>query len=54
MAYSTMDALTAYLRLPLLASSGVAVLLSGLLYFKQKHVFTPVHSHPPPLADASH
>lgn len=27
-----------WLRLPVLASSGLAVLLSGLLYFKQKYV----------------
>jgi len=40
MAYLTMETLTAYLRLPLLASSGVAALLSGLIYFKQKHVFS--------------
>jgi hypothetical protein len=26
-----------YLRVPILASSGVAALLSGLLYFKQKY-----------------
>lgn len=27
-----------YLRLPVIASSGLAVLGSGLLYFKQKYV----------------
>ena len=34
---SALDTFMSYLRLPLLASSGVAALLSGLLYFKQKH-----------------
>jgi hypothetical protein len=29
----------AYLRVPVLASSGLAVLISGLLYFKQKCAF---------------
>lgn len=34
---SSIDTFMSYLRLPLLASSGVAALLSGLLYFKQKY-----------------
>ena len=34
---SAFDTFVSYLRIPLLASSGVAALLSGLLYFKQKY-----------------
>lgn len=30
-----------FLRLPVLASSGLAVIASGLLYFKQKYDFNP-------------
>lgn len=30
-----------FLRLPMLASSGLAVIASSLLYFKQKYVVTP-------------
>jgi len=33
---STLNTIVSYLRLPFLATSGVATLLSGLLYFKQK------------------
>jgi hypothetical protein len=33
---SAMDNLMSYLRVPVLASSGIAAVLSGLLYFKQK------------------
>jgi fermentation-respiration switch protein FrsA (DUF1100 family) len=35
---STLETFMSYLKVPLLASSGVAALLSGLLYFKQKCV----------------
>lgn len=35
-----MDSFISYLRYPVLASTGVATLLSGLLYFKQKWVFS--------------
>lgn len=38
---STLDAFMSYLRLPLIASSGVAALLSGLLYFKQNEIIYP-------------
>ncbi|KAF2854591.1 BEM46 family protein-like protein [Plenodomus tracheiphilus IPT5] len=38
---SSMDTFMSYLRLPLLASSGVAALLSGLLYFKQNEIIYP-------------
>ncbi|CAN9265437.1 unnamed protein product [Alternaria alternata] len=34
---SALDTFMSYLRVPILASSGVAALLSGLLYFKQKY-----------------
>jgi hypothetical protein len=34
---SALDTFISYLRVPILASSGVAALLSGLLYFKQKY-----------------
>lgn len=33
-----MSSMLSYLRIPVLASSGLAVLGSGLLYFKQKYV----------------
>jgi hypothetical protein len=33
---SALDTFMSYLRVPLIASSGIAALLSGLLYFKQK------------------
>jgi hypothetical protein len=32
-----LDSFLSYLRIPLLASSGIAALLSGVLYFKQKY-----------------
>lgn len=35
---SALDTFMSYLRLPLLASSGIAALLSGVLYFKQKYI----------------
>lgn len=35
---TSLDTFVSYLRLPLLASSGIAALASGLLYFKQKYV----------------
>lgn len=31
-----------FLRLPVVASSGLAVVASGLLYFKQKYVVPPL------------
>jgi hypothetical protein len=34
---STLETLLSYLRIPVLASSGIAAVLSGLLYFKQKY-----------------
>ena len=34
---SALDTFMSYLKLPLLVSSGVAAVLSGLLYFKQKY-----------------
>jgi hypothetical protein len=37
---SALDTFMSYLKLPLLASSGVAAVLSGLLYFKQKYIST--------------
>ncbi|KAI8935976.1 hypothetical protein NX059_007480 [Plenodomus lindquistii] len=43
---SSMDAFISYLRLPLLASSGVAALLSGLLYFKQNELIYPRNMPP--------
>lgn len=33
-----MDTVISYLRIPLLASTGIATVLSGVLYFKQKYV----------------
>jgi hypothetical protein len=33
---SALDTFMSYLKLPVLASSGIAAVLSGLLYFKQK------------------
>jgi hypothetical protein len=41
---SALDTFMSYLRVPILASSGVAALLSGLLYFKQKYAVscTPI------------
>ncbi|KAF1845839.1 alpha/beta-hydrolase [Cucurbitaria berberidis CBS 394.84] len=38
---STLDTFMSYLKLPLIASSGVAALLSGLLYFKQNEIIYP-------------
>jgi hypothetical protein len=35
---AALDTFVSYLRIPLLASSGLAALCSGLLYFKQKYV----------------
>lgn len=43
---SALDTFMGYLRLPLIASSGVAALLSGLLYFKQNEIIYP-RSFPP-------
>jgi hypothetical protein len=40
---SALDTFMSYLKLPLLASSGVAAVLSGLLYFKQKYIYTINH-----------
>jgi fermentation-respiration switch protein FrsA (DUF1100 family) len=37
---SALDTFMSYLKLPVLASSGIAAVLSGLLYFKQKWVST--------------
>lgn len=34
---SALETLLSYLRIPVLASSGLAAILSGLLYFKQKY-----------------
>ncbi|KAF2141690.1 uncharacterized protein K452DRAFT_227990 [Aplosporella prunicola CBS 121167] len=36
-----MDGLISYLRYPVLASSGIAALLSGVLYFKQNEIIYP-------------
>lgn len=36
-AYSAMDSIFSYLRIPVLASTGLATVLSGVLYFKQKY-----------------
>jgi hypothetical protein len=33
---STLDTFMSYLKIPVLASSGLAAVISGLLYFKQK------------------
>ncbi|KAH7402013.1 BEM46 family protein [Phaeosphaeria sp. MPI-PUGE-AT-0046c] len=38
---STLNSFMSYLRLPLLASSGLAAVLSGLLYFKQNEIIYP-------------
>ncbi|KAF1915011.1 Alpha/Beta hydrolase protein [Ampelomyces quisqualis] len=38
---SALDSFMSYLRLPLLASSGLAAILSGLLYFKQNELIYP-------------
>ncbi|KAH8731390.1 Alpha/Beta hydrolase protein [Phaeosphaeriaceae sp. PMI808] len=38
---STLNTFMSYLRLPLLASSGLAAVLSGLLYFKQNELIYP-------------
>ncbi|KAL6708667.1 bem46 protein, variant [Coniothyrium glycines] len=43
---SALETVMSYLRLPLLASSGVAAVLSGLLYFKQNEIIYP-RSFPP-------
>lgn len=32
-----MDSVISYLRIPILASTGIATVLSGVLYFKQKY-----------------
>jgi len=39
--------LLSYLRIPLLATSGIAALASGLLYLKQKSAPCPHPSSPP-------
>lgn len=39
--YSAMDSVISYLRIPLLASTGIATVLSGVLYFKQKCASCP-------------
>lgn len=39
---SALDTFISYLKVPILASSGVAALLSGLLYFKQKYVILAI------------
>jgi hypothetical protein len=39
------NSMLAYLRIPVLASSGIAALLSGLLYFKQTYVYISQLSH---------
>jgi len=39
MTSSTLDTFMSYLKIPVLASSGLAAVISGLLYFKQKYVF---------------
>lgn len=38
---SALESLISYIRVPLLASSGVAAVLSGLLYFKQNEIIYP-------------
>ncbi|KAF1998066.1 BEM46 family protein-like protein [Amniculicola lignicola CBS 123094] len=38
---STLQSFMSYLRVPVLASSGIAALLSGLLYFKQNELIYP-------------
>jgi len=38
---STMESILSYLKIPVLASSAVAVLASGLLYFKQNELIYP-------------
>ncbi|OAL06787.1 alpha/beta-hydrolase [Phaeosphaeriaceae sp. SRC1lsM3a] len=38
---SALNSFMSYLRLPLLASSGLAAVLSGLLYFKQNEIIYP-------------
>ncbi|OAL53192.1 BEM46 family protein-like protein [Pyrenochaeta sp. DS3sAY3a] len=38
---SALETFMSYLRLPLLASSGIAAVLSGLLYFKQNEIIYP-------------
>ncbi|KAF2499820.1 BEM46 family protein [Lophium mytilinum] len=38
---SAIDTLLSYLRVPVLASSGLAAVLSGLLYFKQNEIIYP-------------
>ncbi|KAI4640856.1 uncharacterized protein J4E92_007951 [Alternaria infectoria] len=38
---SALDTFISYLKVPILASSGVAALLSGLLYFKQNEIIYP-------------
>ncbi|KAJ4344019.1 bem46 protein, variant [Ascochyta clinopodiicola] len=38
---TALDTLMSYLRIPLLASSGIAALCSGLLYFKQNELIYP-------------
>lgn len=39
---SALDSFMGYLRVPLIASSGIAALLSGLLYFKQKYAMVAI------------
>ncbi|OCK82471.1 BEM46 family protein [Lepidopterella palustris CBS 459.81] len=38
---STLENFLSYLRIPVLASSGIAAVLSGLLYFKQNEIIYP-------------
>jgi hypothetical protein len=38
-----LDSFFSYLRVPALAFSGIAALLSGALYFKQKYGFLAKH-----------
>jgi hypothetical protein len=37
---SVASGVASYVKIPLLASSGIAAVLSGLLYFKQKCVYS--------------
>ncbi|KAF4123467.1 uncharacterized protein GMORB2_6168 [Geosmithia morbida] len=43
---SALSAVGSYMRLPALASTGVATVLTGLLYFKQKALIYPSHMPP--------
>lgn len=42
-----------FLRLPVLASSGLAVVASGLLYFKQKYAYQQSSTKPALVANMS-